>query len=190
MINPPDPSEAPGPSRRRNLRLALGFAAVYALLLTNTLLPAMGERPPVVAAIHTLPPHLLDTPLVEASRYCAAGVLSDHGLTLYVDTAGEVPGSGTLTMADALCILRALHAPAAVLEEIGSAQDGPGVHNASWMASGLVVPASFDLDGSLAAAWTYEPGTGLDLVVVQHFRIPDVTIYQLPAFQGRNGAGR
>jgi hypothetical protein len=176
--------------RSRNLRLVVGFAAAYALLLVaNAVLPAVGGRPEILAAIHTLPPRL-HTPLMDASAQCAAGVLRDHGLTLYVDTAGEQPGSGTLTLADVSCILRALGAPATVLEEVGSAQNRPGIHNASWTGGGMLLPKGFDLDGSFSAAWTFEPRSGLDLVIVVYYELPDVTIYQLPAFQSRSGAGR
>ena len=168
--------------RSRNLRLVVGFAAAYALLLVaNAVLPAVGGRPETLAAIHTLPPRL-HTPLMDASAQCAAGVLRDHGLTLYVDTAGD-------TLADVSCILRALHAPAAVLEEVGAAQNRPGIHHASWTGGGMLLPKGFDLDGSLSAAWTFEPSSGLHLVVVVYYELPDANVW-LPAIVARNGAGR
>jgi len=197
VISPEDPLEpcdaAPeqprGGSRQRDLRLAMGFAAVLAvLLLANAVLMAVSERPPTVATIHALPMRLR-TPLGEASTDCAAGVLSDHGLTLYVNTAGELPGSGTLALADASCILRALGAPASVLEEIGKAHDTPGVHSAAWTAGGGSLPEGFELDGSFIATWSYEPGSGLDLAVVQHREL-DVNIHLLPALQALNIAGQ
>ena len=193
VISPEDPSEAcdaapeqpRGGSRQRNLRLAMGFAAVFAvLLLAHALLTAVSERPPTVATIHALPMRLR-TPLGEASTACVAGVLSDHDFTLFVDTAGQLPGSGTLNLADALCILRALRAPASILEEIGKAHDTPGVHSAAWTAGGAQLPEGFELDGSFSAAWSYDPASGLDLAVVQRQEL-DVNIYLLRALQTLN----
>ena len=193
--DPWDPSDAApeqprGRSRQRDLRLAMGFAAVFAvLLLVHAVLTAVSERPPPVATIHALPVRLR-TPLGEASNDCAAGVLSDHGFTLYIDTAGEPPGSGTLALADALCILRALRAPASVLEEIGNAHDTPGVHSATWSAGGMLLPEGFELEGSYVATWSYEPGSGLDLAVVRGLELDVNDFFPLPALEALNRAGR
>jgi len=95
VISPPDESGAEpsrGGSRRRNLRIAAGLVGIYALLLlADAVLPAMGERPQIVAAIR--PQARFDNiPLWTAYTHCGAGKISGRGVSLSLDTAGDRSG--------------------------------------------------------------------------------------------------
>jgi len=111
-----------GGSRRRNLRIAAGLATVYALLLlADAALPGVGGRPRTVAAIR---PHarIDNGPLWTAYTRCGAGKISDRGVSLYLDTAGDQWHSGDLRLADVACVLGVLRAPSSLLGAIAHGQ--------------------------------------------------------------------
>jgi hypothetical protein len=46
-------------------------------------------------------------PLWAAYARCPVGVITNRGTSMYLDTAGDQPASGTLSMADVSCVLEA-----------------------------------------------------------------------------------
>jgi len=149
-----------GGSRRRNLRIAAGLATVYALLLlADAALPGVGGRPRTVAAIR---PHarIDNGPLWTAYTRCGAGKISDRGVSLYLDTAGDQWHSGDLRLADVACVLGVLRAPSSLLGAIAHGQQP--LH---WTVDADTFSNPYQGWYRFTATWTYDRATGLDMTI-------------------------
>ncbi|MGG5171404.1 hypothetical protein ACQR35_04360 [Pseudarthrobacter sp. J1738] len=97
----------------------------------------------------------VSTVLPDAVKSCnltdQSGVsLGDKNTSLSVDTKGQDDSDGA-SIADYACIVKALHTPDAVIEQMDSTSSLQGRQTAEW-------------DG-LEASWTYHPDSGVKLIV-------------------------
>jgi hypothetical protein len=66
---------------------------------------------------------------------------------------GKKFGSGSMTIAQVTCVIKALDTPAFVVAEMDKTRALDGRQSQSW--------------GSFEASWTYHPDDGLDIIVRQ-----------------------
>lgn len=144
----PQPEHLPPPRRRRwfvpvvaLVALATVGAGVFLVLLSVSSRPNMdqvfGSR---------------KTELRVAYESCGhVGDLADRDTTLYLDLGGSDAGSGTLDVADLVCVLGALDTPMYVLRRVEGTRAIDGRQSESW--------------GSFEASWTYHPDNGLDMLI-------------------------
>jgi hypothetical protein len=103
-----------------------------------------------VAAARTPAP----TALAAASKQCGqVGRLGDGDKTLVLDMEGKKSGSGSMSVEQVTCVVKALDTPAFVVAEMDKTRALDGRQSQSW--------------GSFEASWTYHPDDGLDIIVRQ-----------------------
>jgi hypothetical protein len=159
VINPDDPD--------RDLRRAVGLAGVILVFVAvvATGFANVHRAPTTVGAIR---PHagIHGMPAWTAYTRCGAGQIVNGGFALYLDTAGDQPGSGKLRMADVACVLDVLHAPSSLFDAIGHAQRS--VH---WRVGAVTFndrdsyPDRVTGSYQFTASWKYERATGLDMAI-------------------------